>query len=328
MKKIIEKLSPKLGAVKSGALRCCEKMKTMNKKRVLLLVGLVLMVLVLLIGSFGLWAYNHADDSQSVRVIARILPYPALIVDGKFIRLSDWQTEYQGWEKGTEAQGTQVDEAQLKQDVLDKMLYDSVLKKLAKKYKIKITDERLAEEVDYIVENNFDSREQFFSQMEEMFGWEEKTFVDRIIYPSVLAQEVGKKFNEDPKIWEKAEERKLLVQERLAAGDLFEDLVMEFSDDEYTLDNGGDLGWFSRGEMVQEFEDAAFALNPGEVSAVVKTVYGYHFVKLEDKQTITQEDGTQVEQVKAKHILIQPENFQDYLEELMADLHVIYLIKI
>ncbi len=51
-----------------------------------------------------------------------------------------------------------------------------------------------------------------------------------------------------------------------------------------TAQRGGDLGYFSRGQMVPEFEKAAFSLEKGKVSQVVETKFGYHLIKLEDKK--------------------------------------------
>jgi len=69
---------------------------------------------------------------------------------------------------------------------------------------------------------------------------------------------------------------------KLQAGEKFEDLAKQYGTDG-TKDQGGSLGTFGRGEMVKEFEDAAFALNAGEISDVVKTEFGYHVIKVTDK---------------------------------------------
>ena len=64
----------------------------------------------------------------------------------------------------------------------------------------------------------------------------------------------------------------------------FETLARVYSEDYKTRADGGDLGYFKRGTMAPEFEDAAFKLKKGEVSKVVKTSQGYHIIKLEDRR--------------------------------------------
>ena len=78
------------------------------------------------------------------------------------------------------------------------------------------------------------------------------------------------------------EEEANAVLKRLDAGEKFEDVAKEVSTGP-SGERGGDLGYFTKDRMVPEFSDVAFTLQPGEVSQPVKTQFGWHIIKVEDR---------------------------------------------
>ena len=84
-----------------------------------------------------------------------------------------------------------------------------------------------------------------------------------------------------------------LVLNKAKSGEDFSLLAKTYSDDG-SAPNGGDLGWFGHGDMVADFEMAAFALSPGDISDIVETQFGYHIIKCSDKQG---------DRIKVSHIL-------------------------
>jgi peptidyl-prolyl cis-trans isomerase C len=84
-------------------------------------------------------------------------------------------------------------------------------------------------------------------------------------------------------------ERAEQVRAKALSGIPFSDLAREYSDDPSAQGNQGNLGFFVRGQMAKPFEDTAFGLEkPGDISAVVKTQFGYHVIRLNEKQSARQ----------------------------------------
>ena len=87
------------------------------------------------------------------------------------------------------------------------------------------------------------------------------------------------------------------LRERILKGEKFSMLAKLYSQDPGSASKGGELGFFGRGKMVSEFEAAAFALKPGEVSPIVETQYGFHILQLIERRGNT---------INVRHILMQP----------------------
>ena len=92
----------------------------------------------------------------------------------------------------------------------------------------------------------------------------------------------------------KAKAEDMLKQAK--AGADFAALAKKYSEDEGTAKNGGDLDFFGRGRMVPEFDTAAFAMEPGQISDLVKTQFGYHIIKVTDKKPATTKALAEVQQ--------------------------------
>jgi len=86
------------------------------------------------------------------------------------------------------------------------------------------------------------------------------------------------------------------ILKQVKAGADFAELAKKNSEDESNAKNGGDLDYFGRGRMVPEFDQAVFAMQPGQISDLVKTQYGYHIIKLVDKKSAATRSLAEVRQ--------------------------------
>lgn len=105
-----------------------------------------------------------------------------------------------------------------------------------------------------------------------------------------------------------------VLQMAKAPGADFAALARKYSEDDGSKDKGGDLDYFTRGRMVPEFEQAAFAMQPGQISDLVKSQYGYHIIKVTDKKPAVTRP---FDEVKAQ---IQDQLLAQKADEQVADL--------
>jgi peptidyl-prolyl cis-trans isomerase D len=118
---------------------------------------------------------------------------------------------------------------------------------------------------------------------------EQYTTPEQVRASHILLKTEGK---DDAAVKAKAEQ--ILKQAR--AGADFAELAKKNSEDEASAKNGGDLDYFARGRMVPEFDQAAFSLQPGQISDLLKSQYGYHIIKVVDRKAATTRSLAEVRQ--------------------------------
>jgi peptidyl-prolyl cis-trans isomerase D len=114
--------------------------------------------------------------------------------------------------------------------------------------------------------------DKYYSENKEQFTEPEKIHARHVLISTQKRSEA------------EARQRAEVVRARLKAGEDFARVAQEYSDDPGTREKGGDLGWFERGRMVPEFEQAAFSLAVGQVSEPVQTAYGFHIIQVLEKR--------------------------------------------
>jgi hypothetical protein len=149
-------------------------------------------------------------------------------------------------------------------------------------------------------------------------------------------EELKKHYEENPgSNLEELKQKAEGLRARINQGEDFAALAKEHSDDKASGEKGGELGWGSKGTWVEEFEAAAFALQPGQTSELVKSGFGFHIIQVLERRTVekkadeakkdpaapapapTPEDKGPQEEVKARHILVSTRD-ADGVEQMLT----------
>ena len=127
-----------------------------------------------------------------------------------------------------------------------------------------------------------DELQRYYSEHQDEFRVPEQVKASHILIKAAEGS--------DPKVDAAARAKAEDILKQLKAGANFEELAKKYSEDSGdgvhpgSAQQGGSLGWFGHGQMVREFEQAAFSLSPGQLSGVVKSMFGYHIIRVDDKR--------------------------------------------
>ena len=108
-------------------------------------------------------------------------------------------------------------------------------------------------------------------------------YTDTVTASHILLKTIDDNGNElSDKKKKEAKKKAEEALKKVKSGEDFAQVAKEYSEDS-TASNGGELGTFGKGQMVSEFENAAFSMKPGEISDIIKTQYGYHIIKVTER---------------------------------------------
>ena len=216
--------------------------------------------------------------------------------------------------------------SEFQDQILDTMVQRTLLRQLAPKEGIELTDEEVltyvGEQKQAILDSGgYASWEDFTARAgisDEYFSllMRDNLLVERLTEARAPAKEEEQVHARHILVKDEATGNSVL--ERLAAGEDFAALAAELSEDTGSKGGGGDLGWFPKGAMVPEFEEAAFSLEVGETSGLVQSDYGYHIIEVLEKGLHELDEST--------YAARQDEAFATWMEEARAAAEIEILV--
>lgn len=228
--------------------------------------------------------------------------------------------------------------------VLDQLVTEHILMQEARKNKIEATKEEVQARIDQdklavggeqayleILKNQIKMSEKEYQAEVEKQIIVEKLYQQIVAGQTVTDEEIQKYYQENQSqylvpmqirarhILVATEEEAKTILNELKAGADFAQLALDKSIDPSAKQNQGDLGFFAEdASFVPEFKDAAFKLKVGEISAPIKTEYGYHIIKVEEQKESHQQSFEEVKASIAEELRAsrESEKFEQYVEEL------------
>jgi len=230
---------------------------------------------------------------------------PAAIVNGQEISMASFLREIEKQQAGLVQSGVNLNtpqgKAQLeqaKQLTLDNMIDDVLVMQEAAKQSVAVSDAELDAELQMIV-SSLGGQAKFEEQLKiagQTLDEARTTLRTQMTYLRMRDRVVG-----NLQTAEQVHARHILVNSQataqtllaqIQAGADFGQIAQQASQDSLTRSTGGDLGWFARGTLTaKEVEDAAFALQPGQISDVVQSAFGYHLVQVLERDPARKLEG-------------------------------------
>lgn len=296
-------------------LKSCAMFVKRNRNLFIIIsVAIGTIFLILIIITIGIYKFQW--PGTITRKIIKIVPFSVVMMDGPnisqnhFIMRVNSQKHYYKTQKNLDLnQPDKIAELQeLKEKTISTLIKERFIQRTLAKNKVSVTQEEVNQE--FANSSAGKSQAQVMDKIQTLYGWTTEEFKQELIKPYLEKQKTQKIIIFDKEINKEQIKKAKAILEELKKDADFAELADKYSEDPGNYPkNGGDLGWIAKGQMVPEFEQAVFSLKQGGLSEVVATKFGFHIIKIEEKQP---------NRIHARHILIKPHNFNQWLEQEIA----------
>ena len=293
--------------------------------------GGVLALLVLIIGYvvvIGIGLYFADWDNKATQWTAKIIPYPAALVDFNVIDYATMQEDYdtlelylQNQEELGTGDGTLPSREELTQTVVDKLIRSKLLDQLAKQYQVTVDQAEVDEELQGIYDSAENGKIEVAETLKELYGWTPEQFGEKIIYEYLLREKISEELRSDEELNKDTKELAENVKTSIEDGQItFEQAAQTYSEDTGSASIGGDVGNFVEGELVVSFQEAVMSAEVDQIVGPIQSEYGYHIIQRTEPEVSQDADGNDLANpegtYRASHILILTTSLDDVLSEM------------
>lgn len=292
-----------------------------------------LIVLVFLLATSLIAVYTVSKSNVFVDRLKSALPYPIAIVsyqDGITYRtlsknMASVKRFYEAQDFGqiglrvdfSTAEGQKRFKVREK-EVLNKMIEDAAIKRLANERGIEVSQDEAVQGVLRKLEE-YGSGEEVKKDLLRLYGWTLADFEEKVVMPSLYQEKLQESFVKEVDVASNAKGKIRLAQDALRTSKPFADVAKQYSEGQ-TGAEGGSLGWFALEDLTPELRPSVILQKVGVPGDVVESNLGFHILLVEE---IKKEDSRQL--YRLRQIFTRKTTFADFLSEKMHGLSILIL---
>lgn len=292
-------------------------------------IGGAVVVIFLLLISILLYGFGRTDNVV-VKKVSVLLPFPSAMGSNFWISRGELEKRTDAVVHFYENQdfgelGLRVDfsteegKKRLKikeKDVLERLIEDRIVEKLASERRLKISTSEVSQAVERKI-GEYSSGDYLRENMDRLYGWNLDDFEENIVKPDLYKENLSAYVENNESDFQEARKKIEEADLELKKGKDFFEVAKNRSEGE-SGSSGGDLGWFTKKQILSDIVEKVFSQKIGERSEILESSLGFHIIRVEEKKN---ENGD--EMIKLRQIFVRKKDFGDWLTEQKKNFNIL-----